>query len=528
MHNNYFFFRHLTASLENRLRGFILAECFSQNKDELILGFADPNPPHSEFYTKALLESSFSCLHFPDNFHRSKRNSVDLFSETLDCKVTQVVQTPNDRSFVLQLEGEKKTYQLVFKMHGKRANIVLLDKNGVVDVFKHQLAKDKDLELNKLPLQIDHSFETFAAKKGNPNKLYPTLGPVPATYLKTQGYDTLSLEEKWKMLNELLEKLESPDLFYTIFLNGELRLSLLPFGEIDEQFKDPIAALNHFFLKYIRDMHLQVEKGGLIRRINKQIVQGENYIQKNQEKLEELQEGSSYSQIADIIMANMYQIPSGSRKVVLNNFYTNNPIEIKLKQNLSPQKNAEILYRKSKNQKIEIDKLRQNIDRKETQLLKLYDHLEEFQQMNDVKSIRQYAKDHDLQQNRQEQEAVLPFKSFEIGGYQVWVGKSAANNDKMLRSHSWKEDLWLHAKDVAGSHVLIKQQAGKNIPPSVVEKAAALAAFYSKRKTDTLCPVIVTPRKYVRKSKDMVAGQVIVEKEEEVILVEPQGPEKIR
>jgi len=96
----------------------------------------------------------------------------------------------------------------------------------------------------------------------------------------------------------------------------------------------------------------------------------------------------------------------------------------------------------------------------------------------------------------------------------------------MLRHHSWKDDLWLHAKDVAGSHVLIKQQAGKHVPPSVKEKAASLAAFYSKRKTDTLCPVIITARKYVRKSKDMVAGQVIVEKEE-VILVEPQGPAKL-
>lgn len=503
-----------------------MAECFSQNKEELILGFASNKPPHDDFYIKALLESSFSCLHFPENFHRSKRNSVDLFSEIIGSEVKSVVQTPNDRSFYLDLAKEDEHYKLLFKMHGQRANIVLFHHDQVVEVFKSQLAKDKNLDLEKLPLQIDHSIEAFTAKKGNPNKLYPTLGPVPAAYLRENGYDDLSLEGKWEMLNKMLEALKSPEEFYTIMLNEELRLSLLPLGEIDAKFKDPMAALNHFFLKYIRDMHLRLEKGGLIRQINKQIVQGENYIQKNQEKLEELEEGTGYSQIADIIMANMHQIPTGSRKVILNNFYTNNPIEIKLKQTLTPQKNAEILYRKAKNQKIEIEKLKQNIDQKENQLLELYDHLDQLKPMEDVKSIRQYAKEQNLQQKQQEQEAVMPYKSFEIGGFQVWVGKSAEHNDKMLRNHSWKEDLWLHAKDVAGSHVLIKQQAGKNIPPAVVEKAASLAAFYSKRKTDTLCPVIVTPRKYVRKSKDMVAGQVIVEKEE-VILVEPQGPDKL-
>ena len=490
------------------------------------MGFAGTEPSHNDFYIKALLESSFSCLHFPDNFHRSKRNSVDLFSEIIDREVTGIVQTPNDRSFYLEFSKASENYKLLFKMHGQRANLVLFRQGEVIEVFKSQLAKDKALDLTKLPLNIDHSFESFAAKKGNPNKLYPTLGPVPAAYLREHGYDDLSLEEKWHMLNDILDKLQSPEGFFTVFLDEDLRLSLLPLGEIEAKFSDPVEALNHFFLKYIRDMHLRQEKGGLIRQINKQIIQGENYIQKNQEKLEELQEGTGYSQIADIIMANMHQIPSGSRKVILNNFYTNNPIEIKLKQTLSPQKNAEILYRKAKNQKIEIEKLKQNIDRKETQLLQLYDHLDQLKEMEDVKSIRQYAKDHGLQQKQQEQETTMPYKTFEIGGFQVWVGKSAQHNDNMLRNHSFKEDLWLHAKDVAGSHVLIKQQAGKNIPPTVVEKAASLAAFYSKRKTDTLCPVIVTPRKYVRKSKDMVAGQVIVEKEE-VILVEPHGPDKL-
>ena len=117
--------------------------------------------------------------------------------------------------------------------------------------------------------------------------------------------------------------------------------------------------------------------------------------------------------------------------------------------------------------------------------------------------------------------ARLPYRRFTCEGFQIWVGKSAKDNDALTLRHGYKEDLWLHARDVSGSHVLLKHQANRPFPPAVVEKAAALAAWYSKRKTDTLCPVICTPKKYVRKTKGAPPGQVVVEKEK-VLLVEPR------
>ncbi len=103
---------------------------------------------------------------------------------------------------------------------------------------------------------------------------------------------------------------------------------------------------------------------------------------------------------------------------------------------------------------------------------------------------------------------------------EILIGKNARNNDLLTQRYARKEDLWLHARDVSGSHVVIRRQAGKKFPVNVIEKAAGIAAYYSKRKNDTLCPVIVTPKKYVRKTKDLLEGQVIVDKEE-VVLIEP-------
>jgi len=125
-----------------------------------------------------------------------------------------------------------------------------------------------------------------------------------------------------------------------------------------------------------------------------------------------------------------------------------------------------------------------------------------------------------LDKKKQGQVENLPFHEFEFKGYKILVGRNAEANDKLTLKYSYKDDLWLHAKDVAGSHVLIKYQSGKNFPKDVIEYAAGLAAYNSKRKNESLCPVAFTQKKYVRKRKGDPAGMVVIEREE-VILVAP-------
>lgn len=114
----------------------------------------------------------------------------------------------------------------------------------------------------------------------------------------------------------------------------------------------------------------------------------------------------------------------------------------------------------------------------------------------------------------------LPFRMYKREGFEILVGKNARNNDELSFHFAAKNDLWLHAKDVTGSHVVIRHRAGKDLPPMVLEYAAQLAAFFSKRKQDTLVPVIYTPRKYIRKRKGDPPGLVAVDREQ-VIMVEP-------
>jgi predicted ribosome quality control (RQC) complex YloA/Tae2 family protein len=225
-------------------------------------------------------------------------------------------------------------------------------------------------------------------------------------------------------------------------------------------------------------------------------------------------------------MANLHQFQQGVNELELLNFYSEKPVNVQLKPNQRPQDLAASLYRKSKNRKLEWDQLEKNISFKKTQSLEVELKILELEKVNNAREFKLFKKVNSEDKVLQKEAEVLPFKVFEFEGYTIWVGKSAQVNDEMLRNYTKKEDLWLHARMVAGSHVLIKKSVNQNIPQQVLETAAQLAAYYSKSKTDSLASVIYTPAKYVRKVKKSTPGSVVIEKEQ-VILVKPASPEEI-
>ncbi|MEM8559490.1 MAG: NFACT family protein, partial [Bacteroidota bacterium] len=116
----------------------------------------------------------------------------------------------------------------------------------------------------------------------------------------------------------------------------------------------------------------------------------------------------------------------------------------------------------------------------------------------------------------------LPYRTFALPeGYEAWVGKNARSNAELTTRHARPFDLWLHARGVPGSHVVVRVRGRGDRPgPRIVERAASLAAHYSEARGGSLVPVIVTERKYVRPVKGGAPGLVRVDREE-VVLVEP-------
>ena len=215
-------------------------------------------------------------------------------------------------------------------------------------------------------------------------------------------------------------------------------------------------------------------------------------------------------------MANMWQIEKRAKQVVLTSFDGEKEVTIKLQEILTPQANAERYYKKGKNESKQRDFAKKYLAEIEANYLAKEEEIAAFEQVDNLKQIRKTA-----DKKTALKEVRLPYKSMVIDGFEIRIGKGAKDNDELLRYHTTKTDTWLHAKDVSGSHVIIRNPGNTKILASTLEKVASVAAFYSKAKSESLAAVIYTDRKYIRKPKGATPGLVKVDKEE-VILVEPK------
>jgi predicted ribosome quality control (RQC) complex YloA/Tae2 family protein len=329
------------------------------------------------------------------------------------------------------------------------------------------------------------------------------------------------VEKQWAAFEQLIAALDNPTGFYLIRWQGKIKVSILPLPEVISTHTSVVEILNVFFQKHQSEAALHRERSKLLTHLYGEYERAEKALHRYQHRLEVVTHDDHFQQWGDLLMANLQAVAPGAASVTLPDFYPpHQPVTIRLRKELSPQKNAEAYYRKAKNRQTEIHQLTQALHNRRNQIERIRQNLGMAGETTDLKQVRALAKTILPSSVAKENSVTRPYKEFSHQGFTVWVGKNASANDTIIQQYAFKEDLWLHAKDVAGSHVLIKHQAGKPFPKEVIEFAARLAAGYSKRKTDSLCPVIVTPRKYVRKRKGDPPGTVAVERET-VVMVEP-------
>ena len=514
MQNNYYLIRQLVPQLKDALTGFSLADCFSQNKDELILKFTSPSA--SEFIIIAHLSPQFTCLAFPENYSKARKNTAPIFKQLINRRVLELHGFENERAFVIHFENN---YALLFKMFGQQANIILFENNTVLALFRTKLVNDKNIDLSNLNRPINQNKEEIMAVLPELQSIYPTLNRHARISLEAQ-IANLEPNLAYEKIQEYITELESPSAYYISSDNRSVKFSLLPSSNTVAAYPAPIEALTQFFRYYLKHSKFLTTKDKLLREIEHSAAKTRAYIKKTETKKAALGNRSSHSEIADLIMANLHLIKSNISSVELFNFYNNETVKVKLNPKMNAQKNAEKYYHKAKNVAIEIGKLSESISSKKLNLKALEQKIKVVTEATEISNLKEFLKKNEKAENAK----TVPFKVFNIDGFTIWVGNNAKQNDTLTLKYAKKEDLFFHAKDVAGSHVILKQISGKSIPGTTLEKTAALAAYYSKRKTDSLCPVGYTLKKYVRKPKGSAPGLVLVEREK-VLLVKPELPQ---
>lgn len=512
MHNNYFFLQKLSPFIERLVSGFTISACFSQERDELIL---ESQSKYESFYIKFTLKPHQTFLSFPNNFARAKNNSMDLFSEIIGETILKVTCVTNDRALKIELTNGKL---LFVRLYGSQGNIILFQNNKYVKMFNKKHNADQEI----IPQLTDKDFiidvTSYEKHLGDITKVVPTIGNMATVYwnqnFHNQNFDSLLM---------YLMQLQQTKEFYIIKYHDKIALTLFPLGEIHYKTTNPIEACNLLYSTYISSYQLNKEKNALISNLQSQMSKTERYIKKSSERLSFLENEARNEEMGHILMANLHQIPLKVTDIILDDFYTNKPIKIVLKKDLNPQQNAEYYYKKAKNEWKEKATIKENIKAREEKIVGLKQLIEEVQLEDSIKIIRSLTKPNAKTQKSEPTVDEL-FRKINIDNYTVLIGKNSANNDLLTLKYATKDDLWLHARNVSGSHVIIKNIPGQKIPLYVIERAAEIAAYHSKAKNESLSPVMYTPKKFVRKIKGSAPGSVVVSKEE-VILVVPRNYE---
>jgi predicted ribosome quality control (RQC) complex YloA/Tae2 family protein len=510
VHNSYFLLRALAPVLAARLQGFTCVSCFCQHKDELMLEFH--NGQHS-FFIRALLGPSFSCLTFPDKIARARKNSIDLFGEAVMQPVQRVYVPAHERSLIIALN----THSICFKMHGNRANALLLKGNSVSDIFRKQLHSDYELRADTMARALDWSRAQFENSLGQLPQTYFVLDRTVWSYLNGRGFDHSSTDEKWRLFEACIKQLAQPA-FHLAETSGLPVFSLLPLPDTGRTYTDPMEALNRFATAWLSAAAFTKARTAALARLAQSEKQTEKSIQTLQNRLHELAHGRPYRQWADLIMAHLHQIKPGEKSFTASDFNTpDEPVTIPLNPDIPPQQNAAVYYRKAKNQTIELQQLANALRQREEALQQIRARQQRVRAAQLPGDL-----DPEVDTGARRADAPQPFHRYEHMGYEILIGKNAAANDDLLR-HAHKNDLWLHVKDAPGSHVIVRHKGTQPFPKPVIETAASWAAYHSKRKTEALVPVAHTLCKYVRKRKGDPPGAVVVERES-TLLAPPLAP----
>ena len=223
-------------------------------------------------------------------------------------------------------------------------------------------------------------------------------------------------------------------------------------------------------------------------------------------------------QLGDILMANLHAMEKGQTKVRCMDFYDENmgEIDIPLSPTLSPQQNAAKYYKdytRMKNAENELQK-QLSLGRVELSYLQsVLDELNRAETEQELEEIRRELQDGgylkaDSARKRVKQAKLAPMRFESTDGYPIYVGRNNRQNDELTFKMARKDDLWLHASKVHGSHVIIAC-AGATPPDNTITQAAQLAAYYAETNGGQNIAVDMTPVKQVKKIPNGKPGMVI-------------------
>ncbi len=232
-------------------------------------------------------------------------------------------------------------------------------------------------------------------------------------------------------------------------------------------------------------------------------------------ELAECSEREVFRVCGDLINANIYQLEKGMTKCTLEDFYSGEPREITLDARLTPAQNAQKYYTEYRKLDTAEKMLTELIEKGGEELIyidSVFDCVSRTENEAELAEIRRELREQGYLRSGKSDEKIKktePLRYVSTSGYEILVGKNNRQNDTLTLKTARAADIWLHTKDIAGSHVIIRT-AEKGAPDEeTIMEAAELAAYHSKGRSSSQVPVDYTAVKFVKKPAGAKPGMVI-------------------
>ncbi len=466
--------------------------------------------------------------------------------------------------------GDRSNKRLIIEIMARHSNIIILNKdNFIIDAIKHVdsgvnrvrellparvyvLPPDQD----KLDPALDDTLDQII-------KSAPQCGRKIESFLldKLKGFSPVLCREicfragidESKPANELtfhellrtteslknmMIELTDAKSFPTLVLDNTCKavdfhcINLLQYSSSKSFNTISSVVEEYFFLKNSKEFNTQKAKA-LQMKVSKLLEKSEKRLAINLQTFEENKNYDELRLFGELITANIYALSKGMEKASVVNYYSEQDatVDIPLNKEKSPQQNAQAFFKKYNKSRTaflyaqnELSVIKSEITYLESVLFAI-ESSKDSQQLSEIRMelLEQgYVKPSDKKGRKNPPIKVLPQKIISKDGFEILIGHNNKQNDKLTMKLARHEDLWLHIKNFAGSHVVIKTE-GKDVPDSTIIEAAEYAAWYSKARSATKAEVDYTNVRNVKKPSGSKPGMVIYVNYNTVI-VTPREP----
>ncbi|MBZ4025198.1 MULTISPECIES: NFACT RNA binding domain-containing protein [Ligilactobacillus] len=488
------------------------------------------NPRYARFQ---ITQIPYTNPAVPTNFTMMLRKYLE------GAKLLKIKQLDNDRvvyfEFLTRNElGDKLPLLLSAEIMGRYSNVILINQstNKIIDTIKH-VGMDQNRYRTLLPgatyrqpptqnkenpfEQDSNTFEELIQK-------YPNREVLADNLLKQyQGIsrdNALALADKLhssnnfvQAFNDFLAMTEDP----IPTMNGN-NFSIFADNPNDKKFTTLSEMLDVFYHTKANRDRVQQQGGQLLHVIRKNLQRNKKKLKKLSNELKATENADEYRIKGEVLTTYLYQIKRGMTKITLPNFYDNNKeITISLSNQLSPSQNAQKYFKKYQKLKNAVTFVNEQIELTKKEVA----YLEEIQtqielatpaDLNDIKTELQqegYIKKKQQKSKHSSRVKINKPESFIASdGTEILVGKNNLQNEKLTLHTAKKTDIWLHAKNIPGSHVIIKSN---NPSDETLFEAAMLAAYFSKFRSSANVPIDYVQVKNIRKPNGSKPGFVIYE-----------------